>query len=111
MFWITGILGLALGLSPFVLGFADHSLALWTSIVLGVIVVVVSILGLFSTAMDKRWINWVMGLTGLAVFIAPFSFGYARHAQPLWAGLFMGAALMLASLWAFQTLPEMSSHH
>jgi len=111
MFWITGILGLALGLSPFAMGFASHGIALRASLVLGVMVVAVSLIGLASKPMDKRWEYWALGLFGLTTFIAPFIFGYARHAQSLWAGLFVGAALMLASLWASQTPPEMSAHH
>ena len=51
MFWLTSILGLALSISPFVMGFASHGIALWTSLVLGMIVVVVSLIGLTST----RW--------------------------------------------------------
>lgn len=95
MFWITGILGLALGLSPFVLGFANNAVALWTSLVLGVIVVVVSIIGLASTAMDKRWEYWVIGLAGLLAIIAPFALGYAGLASALWTSLIVGAVLAL----------------
>ena len=111
MFWITGILGLLLGLSPFVLGFANSAIALWTSLVLGVIVVVASIIGLASQAMDKRWEYWVIGLAGVAAFIAPFVFGYASRAEPLWAGLILGAALaVLDGFKAFQP-PPMAGHH
>lgn len=111
MFWITGILGLALVLAPFLMGFAEHGIALWTSLVLGVIALAASSIGLVSKALDKRREYWALGLAGLAAFIAPFVFGYARHVQALWAGLFMGAALVLASLWASQAPSEISSHH
>ena len=112
MFWVTGVLGLALGLSPFVLGFADHDIALWTSIVLGVIAVAISIIGLISTAMDKRWMYWVTALAGLAAFIAPFVFGYSDHAEPLWTGLLLGAGLaVLDGIYAFQPPPTTEPQH
>jgi hypothetical protein len=103
---------LALGLSPFVLGFVDHDIALWTSIVLGVIVVVISIIGLSSKAMDKRWMYWVIGLTGLAAFIAPFVFGFSDHAEPLWTGLLLGGGLaVLDGVYAFRPPPVMEPQH
>ncbi len=113
MFWITGLLGLALALSPFILGYASHGIALWTSLILGAIVVLLSIIGLNSSAADKRWVNWVVGLAGVAAFIAPFIFGYTDHAQPLWAGLILGAVLaILDGFKAFQAPPmEMGAHH
>ncbi len=112
MFWVTGILGLALSSSPYVLGFADHGAALWTSIVLGVIVVVISIIGLISTAMDKRWMYWVIGLAGVAAFVAPFVFGFSDHAEPLWTGLLLGAGLaLLDGVYAFQPPPTMEPQH
>lgn len=95
MFWITGILGLLLGLSPFILGFANQGVALWTSLVLGVIVVVVSIIGLISSAADKRWMYWVIGLAGLLAVIAPFILGYAGSASALWTSIIVGAVLAL----------------
>jgi hypothetical protein len=111
MFWITGLLGLALGLAPFVLGYAAHGIALWTSLILGAIIVLFSIIGLTSAAEDKRWVNWVVGLAGLAALIAPFIFGYSNHAQPLWAGLILGVLLaILDGYKVFQT-PEPASHH
>ena len=116
MFWITSILGVALGVSPFVLGFADHIVAVWTYIVLGAIVLIVSYIGGASGAMDKRWAYWVMGLAGVAAFVAPFLFGYADHTQPLhapplWAGLFLGALLaLLDGVKVFQALPRTEAH-
>lgn len=112
MFVITGFLGAALAIAPFVLGFADHGSALWINLVLGVIVAVVSMIGLASTTMDKRWEYWVLGLAGVAAFIAPFIFGYADHAQPLWTGLIVGAVLaVLDGLKAFQPPPKVEPHH
>ena len=112
MFWISGLLGLLLGLSPFVFGYAGHAIALWTSIVLGALVILIAIIGQSSTAMDKRWEYWVIGLSGLAAFIAPFVFGYSNVVTLLWSGLILGALLaVLDGYKAFQTPPTMEHPH
>lgn len=95
MFWATGVLGLVLGVSPFIFGYADQSAALWTSLILGAIVVVVSIIGVSSKQADKRWIYWVIGLAGLLAVILPFILGYSGVASALWTSLIIGAILAL----------------
>ena len=110
MFLITGIFGVALIASPFLLGFTHHSAALWASIILGAIVWAVSFFGEATMAEAKRWMYWVMGLAGVGAFIAPFVFGYTDHAQPLWAGLILGALLALVDGYkAFQPAPRMEA--
>ncbi len=42
MYWIIGILGLALILAPFVLGYSDNSTALCTNIVLGAAIAILA---------------------------------------------------------------------
>lgn len=42
--WVNLIVGVLLIISPFVLGFSDNLAALWTAIIAGVIVAVVSAL-------------------------------------------------------------------
>lgn len=111
MFLITGILGVALIASPFLLGFTHHSAALWVSIVLGAIVWAVSFFGVATVAEAKRWMYWVMGLAGVATFSAPFVFGYTDHAQPLWAGLILGTLLaLLDGFKAFQAPLRTEAH-
>lgn len=95
MFWITGILGLLLGLSPFIFGFANQGIALWTNLVLGAVVVLVSLIGLTSMGADKRWMYWVIGLAGLLAIIAPFVLGYAGLASALWTSIIVGVILAL----------------
>lgn len=112
MFWVTGILGLALGAAPFVLGYADHESALWTSIILGLVVVIASLAGLIARPANEKWEYWTIAAAGLAVFVAPFFFNYADHAEPLWTGLILGAALaVLDVIKALQPPPVMTSHH
>ena len=93
------------------LGFVDHSAALLASILLGAIVWTVSFIGEATMAEAKRWMYWLIGLTGVAALIAPFIFGYSSHAQPLWAGLILGALLtLLDGIKAFQAPPRPEAH-
>ncbi len=64
MYWLTGILGLLLVIAPFVLVFNGNPVALWTSVILGAAVVVVSAI--------KGWVHdttpweyWVAGILGI----------------------------------------------
>lgn len=93
MFWVTGFLGLALGAAPFLLGYAGHDAALWTSILLGLVVVISSLAGLIARPDDEQWEYWTIATAGLTLFVAPFFFNYADHAEPLWTGLILGTVL------------------
>lgn len=96
MYWLTGVLGLALFFAPFVLGYSTDSTAFWSNIVLGSAVVVISgIKGLMQDA--SRWEYWIAGLLGLAIIIAPFVFNYATVAVALWASIFVGAVIVILS--------------
>jgi len=96
MYWLTGVLGLALFFAPFVLGYSTDSTAFWSNIVLGAAVVVISgIKGLMQDA--SRWEYWIAGLLGLVIVIAPFVLNYATVAVALWASIFVGAVIAILS--------------
>lgn len=94
MFWITGLLGLVLAVSPFVLGYSDIPGALWTNIVLGAFIFAVSVIAVLYAG-SRRWPGWVIGLAGVAAVIAPFIFGYSDVALPLWTTIALGAVLII----------------
>lgn len=98
MFWLTGLLGLVLALAPFVFGFSTVSAALWTCLILGAIILVVSGIGAVSPQADTRWMHWVNGLAGLAALIAPFIFGYNSPGSAMWTGIVLGGMLVVIEL-------------
>ncbi|MBI2589962.1 SPW repeat protein [Candidatus Berkelbacteria bacterium] len=49
MHWITLILGIWVFISPWLLGFSDNAAGLWSNILAGLILVIVSIYGLSNT--------------------------------------------------------------
>lgn len=101
MYWLTGILGLAMAVAPFALGYRDHPFAMWTSVILGVVVLLASI----YEGMDERqakWEWWVAGIAGVLAVIAPFAFGFTTMTMAFWAMLILGAlVVILAGYEAF----------
>lgn len=97
MFWLTGLLGIVLGLAPFVFGFANNPVALWITLILGAVVVIASVIGVLSPRADTRWAHWVIGAAGVAALIAPFIFGY-NTGSPLWTNVVLGAVLVVFEL-------------
>jgi len=96
MYWITGILGLALIVAPFVLGYSGDTTALWSSIILGVIVVVAS--GIQGLVHDvTKWEYWVAGIAGLLAVVAPFVLHFNTLTTALWASVILGAVMAILS--------------
>lgn len=94
MYWITGILGLALAVAPFVLGYSNHTGALWTSVILGVVVILVSA----YEAADRnkaKWEYWIAGLAGLVAIIAPFVLGFSAMTTAMWTTIVLGVLMLL----------------
>lgn len=96
MYWLTGVLGLGMAVAPFAFGYNTNSLAMWTSIVLGLIVALVS----FYEAMDEskaKWEWWVVGIAGILAVIAPFVFGFTLTTIALWTFIALGAIVFIVA--------------
>jgi uncharacterized membrane protein HdeD (DUF308 family) len=107
MYWITGLLGLVLGIAPFVLGYSDHTSALWTSVILGAIVFLVSLYEAFGDHGSASWEYWTAGFAGLLAIIAPWIFGFSALTTALWTTVIVGAVLLiLAAYELFYDLPQ-----
>ncbi len=101
MYWITGILGLALIVAPFVLSYSGDLTAMWSSIILGAAIVVVSIIKAFMRDTAK-WEYWVAGILGVLAIIAPFALGFRTQIRPLDASIILG--LIVLVLAGYQAL-------
>jgi predicted membrane-bound dolichyl-phosphate-mannose-protein mannosyltransferase len=103
MYWLTGILGVFLIIAPFVLGYSGDLIAVWSSIVLGAIVLIVSFVKAFMHDMGQ-WEYWVTGIVGLLAIVAPFALGFRTQPQPLDASVILGAVMLLIA--GYQLLTE-----
>ena len=92
MYWITGILGLIFIVAPFVFGYSTDSVALWTSLVVGALTLVVSIIE-GAQADRQQWEYWTAGILGIIAIFAPFALGFSTFTQATWSSIVLGVLI------------------
>jgi hypothetical protein len=96
MFWITGLLGLALGVAPWILGYSNNETAMWTSVGVGAVMLLVS--AYKALAQDnQKWEYGIIGLAGLAAVAAPFVLGFTALTVAMWTVIGAGVLAVLIS--------------
>lgn len=94
MYWITGILGLALAVAPYLFNYTGNTAAFWTSILIGGAAVAVSFIEGFS-ARKERWEYWVAAVLGVSAIVAPFVLGFGSLVSAMWTTVGLGLLLAL----------------
>jgi bacteriorhodopsin len=95
MYWLMGILGVFLIIAPFVLGYASNMMAMVSSVVLGALVVMVSIVKGVIHDM-AGWEYWIAGILGLLAILAPFVLRFAQTG-PLDVSVTLGAVIVVVA--------------
>jgi membrane protein YdbS with pleckstrin-like domain len=98
--------GIWLIISPFVLAFTVLPAAMWDSIAVGIVVLLLS-WGRATNpdrAVGLSWINLVLGLW---LIISPFVLGYALYPRPLWNHVVLGIVVAILALWSALTTPAL----
>jgi hypothetical protein len=108
MFWANMILGLALMIAPFVLGYNTNPTALWSSIAVGAVIAVASGYKAYTKTTD-RWEDWVDVVAGVIAILLPFVFGFNTLAVALWTCIVFGVIVTaVASYDLYKTQPVAS---
>ncbi|MFN8493791.1 MAG: SPW repeat protein [Caldilineaceae bacterium] len=94
MYWLTGFLGFLMAVAPFALGYNTHSTAMWTAVVLGLIVLVASVFEAYDVRKAK-WEYWVAGVAGIVAVIVPFVFGFTALTIALWTMVILGVVMFV----------------
>lgn len=95
MYLLTGLLGLLSVAAPFVLGYSGDTAALYTSLGVGGILIVTTILE--WAAEDKQmWEYWVAGVVGIGAIAAPFALGFSGLTSAVWTMVIVGLVTVLA---------------
>ncbi len=94
MYWITGILGVVFAVSPWLFGYADNSVALWTSLLVGVVTIIVSVIE--GVQADKeQWEYWTAAILGIVTIFAPCVLGLRQSTSAVWTTVVMGALVTI----------------
>lgn len=88
-YWGTLIMGALMVIFPWLLGYTTDIYASLSSIILGAIVLIISVVGLLLRGRGT-WEYWIIGMAGMLVFVAPFVFGFEMLTGGLWAFLILG---------------------
>ncbi|MDT8304732.1 MAG: SPW repeat protein [Anaerolineae bacterium] len=93
MSWLIALLGVALAIAPWILGYSDETAAMWTSLVIGVVVAVVAAYDAI-TGDERRWEEWLAVLAGAVAVIAPFIF-FSAVTAAVWTSVVIGVLVIL----------------
>lgn len=95
MYLLTGALGLIAVAAPYALGYSDNSAALYTSLGVGAVLVITTILEWVSE--DKQmWEYWIAGIVGIGAIAAPFVLGFSGLTNAVWTMVIIGLVTVLA---------------
>jgi bacteriorhodopsin len=96
---LTLILGLFLGVAPWLLRYSNTNAALWTSVVLGAIVALVALYKIIAPD-NAKWGYWIVGLAGFVSVFAPFVLGFATEvATAMWTLGIVGLVIFYLALY------------
>ncbi|KAB2940955.1 MAG: SPW repeat protein [Hyphomicrobium sp.] len=99
-FWqdtLNLVLGAALLVSPWVLGFASETTPTWNAFIVGAIIAVLALAALFAF---QVWEEWVSGALGAWLIIAPWVLGFGTHATALYTHVLIGIATLVLAYWS-----------
>jgi uncharacterized membrane protein len=94
--WAEVVLGILLIISPFAFASLGVTTAEWTAFIGGILLVIFGLWNLSSPA--NRTGEWLAGLIGVLVFIAPWVLGFTGLTTMAWSAWILGALSFLAAL-------------
>lgn len=98
--WINALIGVWFIISPWTLGYSQYTGALWFSIILGAILLIVSI---WAAVQSKTlgwasWQSWIALVMGILFIIESFSWNLSSGA--MWTDIILGVVVIVLDLIA-----------
>jgi len=83
--------------SPWIFGYAVFPAAMWSSVVVGILIAVFAALRASSPA-SSPGLSWVNALLGAWVIVTPWIFNYEANAAATWDKVIIGAIVLCLAL-------------
>ncbi|MBS4172604.1 SPW repeat protein [Bacillus sp. FJAT-49736] len=93
---LNALIGVWFIIAPWVVGFSDQSGALWSSVVIGLIQVILSFWASGEAGWNS-WKNWLTVITGAWFVLLPFV--YSLSSGETWTSVILGLVTILFSFW------------
>jgi hypothetical protein len=100
---VNALLGAWLILSPWAVGFADHRIAMFNFVAVGVLLIAAAV---GAIVVPKAWEEWVEVALGVWLMASPWLLGFADSMVAMQNALFCGALVTILALWVLGTDDE-----
>jgi hypothetical protein len=94
---LAALIGVWFIIAPWAFDFSADKTALWTSVIIGAVQVIASLIG-FAGSGWTAWQNWISVLAGVWFIIFPYI--YELETGETWTSVILGAVTVLLNLWA-----------
>lgn len=100
---VNALMGLALAISPWVLGYAGMSMAMSNAVVIGLLLAAIAV---GAIVMPRAWEEWGEGILGLWMVASPWILGFATARNPMLAHVVVGLVVLALAAWTLATDAE-----
>lgn len=98
------VFGLWLLISPWVLAYRMEASATWNAVIVGALIVAVALFELFRI---RAWEEWTSVALGVWLLISPWLLGFSAVGSAMWTAVIVGLAVAVLALWALGTDKEL----
>lgn len=97
------ILGVVLIASPWIMGFAGVSVAMWNAVLLGALIVLMAVMAIVNF---HEWEEWADIAIGLWLVVSPWALGFATAYEvgptgaATWTFVVLGALTLAMAAWS-----------
>lgn len=97
---INALLGICIGISPWVMGFAGMSMAMSNAVIVGLALIAAS---LGAILVPRAWEEWTEAALGLWMVVSPWALGFSTSRDAMLTMVIMGLVVMALALWTLAT--------
>lgn len=97
---VNAVIGAALALSPWAIGYMSETAAMANAIVIGLALVAAA---LGAILVPRAWEEWTEGALGLWMIVSPWVLGFSGHVDARNAAVVAGVVIAALAIWTLAT--------